>query len=100
MTLGVADHPLVPVLSVLILGRLMRYDSIVRRYCTAAPGPTVHRKVARTIAQSEAVYSAAIVAQLVLYLTHSTKFLVSGYIFPPLVVRPARDGWGAAWCLC
>ncbi|EIW52815.1 uncharacterized protein TRAVEDRAFT_31879 [Trametes versicolor FP-101664 SS1] len=63
----------------------MRYDSIVRRYCTTTPGPTVHRKVARTIVQSEAVYSASILAQLVLYLTHSTYFLVAGYIFPPLV---------------
>lgn len=77
----------------------MRYDSIVRRYCTTTPGPTVHRKVARTIVQSEAVYSASILAQLVLYLTHSTYFIVAGYIFPPLVVR-LRDGWGFASCLC
>lgn len=73
----------------------MSYDSIVRRYCTTTPGPTVHRKVARTIVQSEAVYSASILAQLVLYLTHSTYFLVAGYIIPPLVVRP-RSGLGFA----
>ncbi|KAL1943745.1 hypothetical protein VTO73DRAFT_4190 [Trametes versicolor] len=69
----------------LILGRLMQHDRIIRNYRADSPGPTIPWRVARTIVQSEAVYSATILANLVLYVIRSTGFFVTAYMLPPLV---------------
>lgn len=73
-------------MSALILGRLMQHDRIIRNYRADSPGPTIPWRVARTIVQSEAVYSATILANLVLYVIRSTGFFVTAYMLPPLVV--------------
>ncbi len=64
----------------------MRHDRIIRNYRADVPGPTMPWRVARTIVQSEAVYSATILANLILYATRSTGFFVTAYMLPPLVV--------------
>ncbi|EIW52801.1 uncharacterized protein TRAVEDRAFT_75090 [Trametes versicolor FP-101664 SS1] len=69
----------------LILGQLMRHDRMIREYRVDAPGPTMPWRVARTIVQSEAVYSATILANLILYVTRSSGFFVTSFMLPPLV---------------
>ncbi|OJT04210.1 hypothetical protein TRAPUB_5087 [Trametes pubescens] len=63
----------------------MQHDRIIRNYRADVPGPTIPWRVARTIVQSEAVYSATILANLILYATRSTGFFVTAYMLPPLV---------------
>ncbi len=59
---------------------------MIREYRVDVPGPTMPWRVARTIVQSEAVYSATILANLILYVTRSSGFFVTSFMLPPLVV--------------
>lgn len=64
----------------------MRHDRMIREYRVDVPGPTMPWRVARTIVQSEGVYSATILANLILYVTRSSGFFVTSFMLPPLVV--------------
>ncbi|KAL1943744.1 hypothetical protein VTO73DRAFT_4189 [Trametes versicolor] len=73
------------VIVALIIGRLMWHERMVRLHDVDVLGPSIHRTVARTIIQSEALYSFTVGATLASYVARSDIFYVGSCIVPPLV---------------
>lgn len=69
----------------------MWHERMVRLYDADVLGPSIHRTVARTIIQSEALYSVTVGATLVSYVTRSDIFYVGSCMVPPLVVRTSNQ---------
>lgn len=66
----------------------MWYERMVRlHHVDEISAPSIQRTVVRTIIQSEALYSATIVATLASYAARSEAFYVCTSMVPPLVVR-------------
>lgn len=78
--------------SALILGRLMWHDRMVRmHHLDENSDPSIHWTVARTIIQSQALYSLTVGATLVTYVVHSEVFFAVSSMASPLVVgAPGR----------
>lgn len=71
----------------LVIGRLMWHERMVRLHDANVPGPSIHWTVARTIIQSEALYSASVCGNLASYVARSEIFFTFACMVPPLVVR-------------
>ncbi|EIW52796.1 uncharacterized protein TRAVEDRAFT_53236 [Trametes versicolor FP-101664 SS1] len=69
----------------LIIGRLMWHERMVHLHDVDVLGPSIHRTVARTIIQSEALYSVTVGATLASYVARSDIFYVGSCMVPPLV---------------
>lgn len=88
--MNTADAPravIVASIAALIIGRLMWHERMVRLHDVDVLGPSLHRTVARTIIQSEALYSVTVGATLASYVARSDIFYVGSCMVPPLVVR-------------
>lgn len=65
----------------------MWHKRMIRLHDADILGPSIHRTVARTIIQSEALYSVTVGATLASYVARSDIFYVGSCMVPPLVVR-------------
>ncbi|KAI0764140.1 hypothetical protein BD413DRAFT_482908, partial [Trametes elegans] len=68
----------------LLVGRLLWYDRAMRRYRLHAR-PSLTRRVARTIVQSEAMHSTMVIINLAAYAARSDSLLVATNALPSLI---------------
>lgn len=74
-------------LIVLLLGRLYWHERRTRRYLPQDVYDTAAWRVTKAIMHSQAVYTIAVIFNLVAFLANSNLVFVTNAILPPLIVR-------------